>query len=77
MRKKGTTTTLESWIIINGKDGDSFYTNKKDKDITALASYYNRKVHTERLVVIDGLKDNPTAKPITRVTLLPLKKDLL
>jgi hypothetical protein len=71
--RKGT-STIESWMMVNGKDGDHFYTHKKDKDITAIASYYTRKVHTERLIIIDGHKDKPSAYSLTRVTLLPIKK---
>jgi hypothetical protein len=69
------TNTLESWMMVNGKDGTVFYTHKKDKDITAIASYYTRKVHTERLVLVSNTKDNPQVKTITKVTLLPIKKD--
>jgi hypothetical protein len=68
------TRTLESWMLVNGKDGDVFYTHKKDKDITALGTYYNRRIYTERLILVDNCKDKPGVKPITKVTLLPIKK---
>ena len=32
--------TLESWMMVNGRDGDFFYTHKKDRAITAIATYY-------------------------------------
>jgi lipoprotein-anchoring transpeptidase ErfK/SrfK len=68
------TTTIESLSIINGKDFSIFYTTKKDKDVTALASYYGRKILTERLIVISGGKETPKATTLTKVTLLPAKK---
>lgn len=67
------TTAIESLSILNGKDFSVFYTTKKDKDVTALASYYGRKVHTERLIVISGDKEAPKATSLTKVTLLPIK----
>ena len=68
------TRTLESWMMLNGKDGDVFYTHKTDRAITAIATYYNRKVYTERVILVHGFRDKPSVKPITRVTLLPIKK---
>ena len=50
-RPKGV-TTLESWAIINLKSGSTFYSEKKDKDITAIASHYKRKVKTERVIFV-------------------------
>jgi hypothetical protein len=73
-RPKGQ-TTIESWMIANGKDFDVFYTTKKDKTITAAACHHGRKVHTERLIVISGDKEKPIATTLIKVTLLPLKKD--
>jgi hypothetical protein len=66
--------TIESLSLKYGKDMSVFYTHKKDKDITALAGYYMRKVHTERLVLVGGAKDKPKASTITKVTILPIKK---
>lgn len=67
--------TLESWMMVNGKDGDTFYTHKKDKDITAIASYYKRKVNTERLILVSNSKDKPEANAVTKVTLLTTKNN--
>lgn len=64
------TQTPESLTLLHGKSNTIFYTHKKDKDITALASYYKRKVFTERLVVIGGSKDKPKASTLTKVTIL-------
>lgn len=64
------TQAIESLFLLNGKPMHVFYTHKKDKDITALASYYSRKVHTERLIVIEGTRDIPRAKSLTKVTII-------
>lgn len=64
------TQALESLALLNGKPNTVFYTHKKDKDITALASYYLRKVYTERLIVVGGSKDKPKASTLTKVTIL-------
>lgn len=64
------TQSLEGLALLNGKVMQIFYTNKKDKDITAIASYYSRKVHTERLIVLEGTKDKPKANTITKVTII-------
>jgi hypothetical protein len=65
-----TITSIESLCLINGSRDDVFYTHKKDKDITAIAYYYDKKVATERLILVGGAKDNPIAETITKVTIL-------
>jgi hypothetical protein len=62
--------TMESWMIANGKSGESFYSDKMDRHLTAAATYYNRKILTERLITITTAKKEPRAKYITKVTLL-------
>jgi hypothetical protein len=62
--------SMESFAIINGKPGDSFYTHKKDKDVTAIATYYKKKVSTERIIAISKKEDSPISTMITKVTLL-------
>jgi len=45
-----------------------FYTHKADKDITAIASYYKKKIKTERIFVV-----NPQTAKLergTKVTIL-------
>ena len=61
---------MESWMIANGKSGDHFYSDKMDRAITASATYYNRKIVTERLITITTGGKEPIAKYITKVTLL-------
>jgi hypothetical protein len=68
-RPKGQ-TTLESWFMTNGKEGEQFYTEKADKHLTALATYYKRQIKTERLITVSTGGKEPTSKYITRVTIL-------
>lgn len=67
--------SLESLFLVKGKVNDVFYTTKKDKDITALASNYLKRVCTERLVTIGGSMTETITKTITKVTILSNKKD--
>jgi len=62
--------TLESWMMANGMKNKSFYSDKQDKDLTAIANYYGRKIITERLIMVTTKKKTPTATYITKVTLL-------
>jgi len=68
-RKKGQ-TTVESWMIANGKAGQSFYSDKEDKHLTAISSYHKRKIVTERLITITTGGKKPEAKYITKITLM-------
>lgn len=61
---------IESWVMINGVKGDYFYSEKKDKDLTAIASYYNRKITTQRMVTVTTSNQLPEAKYLTKVTML-------
>lgn len=63
-------TTFHTWMMINGKSGEHFYTDEKDKTLTASASHYKRKILTERLLVVTTHKKQPSVKFITKVTLL-------
>jgi len=68
-RKKGQ-ATAESWMIANGKPGDCFYSDKQDRQLTAAASYYNRKIKTERLIVTTTGGKQPKSNYITKTTIL-------
>jgi hypothetical protein len=68
-RQKGKQSTMETWMIANGKSGDHFYSGKKDGGLTAIASYHKRKITTERLIAITTGGKEPKAKYITKVTL--------
>ena len=61
-------TSVESIALSNLKQGESFYTEKQDKDITAISSYYNKKVSTERLITVNP--STAEAKKIVKVTIL-------
>jgi len=49
-RKK---SSLESILLTTLKKGKYFYTEKCDREITAISSYYKIKVTTERLIVFN------------------------
>lgn len=60
--------TLESWMMVNGKKGDYFYSDKIEANVTATAHYYGRKIITKRFVLVNtGI--TPFAKHIIKVTL--------
>jgi hypothetical protein len=64
------TTSAEGWMLKNGMVGQTFFTEKNDKSMTAFAKYYNRKVKTERIIAVTGDKIKPTAYSLTKVTIL-------
>jgi hypothetical protein len=69
--KKGKTpVTVESIMLTKSESGSVFYTKKHDGHLTALSSYYKRKITTERVVVITGPKENPHAELLLKVTIL-------
>ena len=68
-RPKGQ-STMETWMIVNGKAGEHFYSDKTDKTFTGAATYYKRKIVTERLITITTGGKEPKAKYITKVTLM-------
>lgn len=62
--------TLESWMIANGKVGDSFYSDKMDRHLTAISTHYKRKIVTERLITVTTGGKEPISKYITKVTII-------
>lgn len=68
-RPKGP-STMESWMIVNGKAGEHFYSDKMDRHLTALSNHHNRKIVTERLITVTTGGKEPISKYITKVTLL-------
>jgi hypothetical protein len=68
MRKPRKKTSVESIALTTLKSGESFYTHKHDKDITAIASYYEKKVKTERLLLLNTQTE--TVEKIVKVTIL-------
>ena len=68
-RPKGQ-STAESWMIANGKAGEHFYSDKMDRHLTALSTYYQRKIATERLITVTTGGKKPLSKYITKATLL-------
>jgi hypothetical protein len=64
------TSTAEGWMLKNGNVGQTFFTEKTDRSMTAFAKYYLRKVKTERIIAVTGDKLKPTAYSLTKVTLI-------
>lgn len=62
--------TIESYMLMNGKKGEHFYSDKTDRAITAIANYYNVKVSTERLITVNVSGKELKAKKITKITLV-------
>ncbi len=70
LEKRGRKLGMEGWMMINAKSRDFFYSEKPDKDLTAIACFYNRKITTERLIAVTTKKEEPKATQITKVTFL-------
>ena len=68
MGLKNSYTSPEAFAINKLQPGNCFYTEKADKDMTAIANYYGIKIKTERLIVLHHITLN--ANRITKVTLL-------
>ena len=60
--------TLESIAMNTLKKGQSFFTTKQDKDITAISSYYNKRVKTERVFVLNP--QTGKASRVVKVTII-------
>lgn len=58
-------------LMRNMKAGESFYTDKEDRTVTAHASHLNAKVLTVRCLLIeDTHAPTPKIKRITKVTII-------
>jgi len=64
-RKK---TSVESIALTTLPQGSVFYSQKQDKDLTAIASYYKKKVSTERLITVHPI--SAETERILKVTIL-------
>ena len=63
--------TVESLFLTTGKFGDTLLTKATDANITARAGYYNRKVRTERVLVLSKINDeNLVHERMTKITIL-------
>jgi hypothetical protein len=60
--------TVESIAMNTLKKGQSFFTTKQDKDITAISSYYDKQVKTERVFVLNP--QTGKASKIVKVTII-------
>jgi hypothetical protein len=63
-------TSVEGVMLKNGIVGQTFFTEKTDKSMTAFAKYYKRKIQTERIIAVTGDRKHPSAFALTKVTLL-------
>lgn len=63
-------STMESWMMVNGKPGDVFYSEKMDRHLTAIANYYQRRIVTERVIAVSMGKKSAESKYITKVIIL-------
>lgn len=61
--------TIESLLLSQANKGATFYTEKDDKHMTALAIYYKREIKTQRIVAVVD-KENPSAVKLTRVKII-------
>lgn len=68
-RKKGELFSVESIAMEKLKSGQTFYTSKLDKHITAIATQKGIKVTTERMIAIDSPKHSRIER-ITKVTIV-------
>lgn len=59
----------------DAKMGEVIYTHQADKWVTAQATYYKRKVKTERITAIEGDTLKPIAVPLTKVIILDNPKN--
>lgn len=69
-RVKGNPDNYEAWMLTYGKAGDEYYSNRSDRDITAKAFYYKRKVKTERVVILSGNLSELKTETAIRVTII-------
>ena len=65
-----TYANYESWAMENAKEGTSIVSYKEDRNLTASAGYYKRKIKTECIVITEGSMMKPVAVPATKVTFL-------
>jgi hypothetical protein len=75
--RKPSKPSYESFMILNGKEGQVFYTPQLDIDLTSLASKLGRKISTENYYALkssikkEGRKRGvPEVINLTKVTLL-------
>jgi DNA primase len=63
-----TPRTLESIALTTLKKGKVFFSYKQDKDMTAISSYYGKRIKTERMVLMHPITFK--VERITKITIL-------
>ena len=61
---------MQGKTLKEAKMGEVIYTHQADRWVTAQATYYKRKVKTERIIALEGSTLEPIAVPLTKVTIL-------
>jgi hypothetical protein len=61
---------IEQYIIKTQPQGTVFYTDRPDRHITAISSYYKKRVKTERIIAVTTHKKTPESQIILKVTIL-------
>jgi hypothetical protein len=65
-----TPRTIESFFLKMAKSGDFMYSSMSDRNITAKANYYKKKVKTERVIIIENKLLDPVCVSYTKITIL-------
>ena len=61
--------TNEGYMMTRAKSGDSFLSTKNSNVLTALASFYGKRIKTEKYVAVN-VQGEYKAEAITKVTVL-------
>lgn len=61
---------LESFMLSTADAGESFISNRSTNVLTGLADYYNRKITTEKMIVISAFKKELSTEFMTKVVII-------
>lgn len=68
--------TIERLFFKEAPEGTVFYTEKLDRQITALSNHYNRRVTTQKILLVEPSPIEPTCKNLVKVTLGPMPNEI-
>jgi hypothetical protein len=66
-------SSLEGFMIVNGKEGDTFYSKRDARFIMTVAAYYKRNVKTAKVLTIHDNGTVVKTEHATQVTLLSFR----
>lgn len=66
-RIKGKALSYEAILLTSLKQNDIFYTDKTDRNMTGIATFYKISIKTQRCFIVNP--DTLETKQITRVTI--------